>query len=273
MSQFESSERRITPSDHLLPISDLPPHAVLATLHSHTFPASKDARLRFGEQIELAKKLGIKVIAKTDHDNFSLKRKHLEMAAAAGITIIRGLEVTTRLPGKTKIPHVLVYSASPEKKLKVPKLGVKPHVLLQWVIDQGDEVFAAFAHPIPDQHPQYGHWKKHMASTDFMNSFTLSEIEKLLDKFPQLIDIGLGIEVMNMYYREYYQWILQFALEHGLVPVGGGDSHKKNQFIHGGGMWFYRDEVAGFTTAAQFLAHIKSGRGGTFYKQADERFG
>ncbi len=80
-------------------------------LHSHT--NASDGTLTPAELIALAKQIGLAALAITDHDTFEGYERALPIANAAGLDLVRGIELNSRLfvddAGHPKFAHVLVY--------------------------------------------------------------------------------------------------------------------------------------------------------------------
>ncbi|MGI8961555.1 MAG: PHP domain-containing protein [Bryobacteraceae bacterium] len=83
-------------------------------LHSHT--NESDGTLAPGELISVAKKIGLSAIAITDHDTFSGFEKAEPIAAEAGLDLLRGIELNSRLRPEIdrdqRHVHVLAYFPS-----------------------------------------------------------------------------------------------------------------------------------------------------------------
>jgi predicted metal-dependent phosphoesterase TrpH len=80
-------------------------------LHSHT--DESDGSLKPAELIDLAAKVGLEALAITDHDTFSGYEKALPVAQAAGLDLVRGIELSSIVPedgkGGYRSAHVLAY--------------------------------------------------------------------------------------------------------------------------------------------------------------------
>ena len=80
-------------------------------LHSHT--NASDGTLTPDELIALAQRIGLAGLAITDHDTFQGYERALPIANAAGLDLMRGIELNSRLfvddAGHPKFAHVLVY--------------------------------------------------------------------------------------------------------------------------------------------------------------------
>lgn len=83
-------------------------------LHSHT--NESDGTLTPAELVSLAKRIGLAAIAITDHDTFAGYEKAGSVAAAAGLDIVRGIELNSILglsiDGHQRHVHVLAYFPS-----------------------------------------------------------------------------------------------------------------------------------------------------------------
>lgn len=80
-------------------------------LHSHT--TESDGTLTPAELVALAKRIGLDAIAITDHDTFSGYEKALPFAHEAGLDLVRGIELSSRLKlledTETRYVHLLAY--------------------------------------------------------------------------------------------------------------------------------------------------------------------
>src|SRR5689334_21839452 len=79
-------------------------------LHSHT--NASDGSLTPRELVELAKRIGLDALAITDHETFAGYDAAVEFARAAGLELVRGIELNTQLhlPGGTRRTlHLLAY--------------------------------------------------------------------------------------------------------------------------------------------------------------------
>jgi hypothetical protein len=92
-------------------------------LHSHT--DESDGSLKPAELIDLAKKVGLEALAITDHDTFAGYETALPLAQAAGLDLVRGIELNSIVPdgGGYKSAHVLAYFPS----------GVPGHEFISWL--------------------------------------------------------------------------------------------------------------------------------------------
>jgi 3',5'-nucleoside bisphosphate phosphatase len=93
---------------------DPAPVAGFIDLHSHT--NESDGTLTPGELISLAKRVNLSAIAITDHDTFAGYEKARSLAAEAGVDLLRGIELNSRLspemdPDQRHV-HVLAYFPS-----------------------------------------------------------------------------------------------------------------------------------------------------------------
>jgi len=87
-------------------------------LHSHT--NASDGSLTPQELVELAKRIGLDALAITDHETFAGYDEAVQFARAAGLDLVRGIELNTQLdlPGGTRRTlHLLAYfpSSSPSE--------------------------------------------------------------------------------------------------------------------------------------------------------------
>jgi 3',5'-nucleoside bisphosphate phosphatase len=89
-------------------------------LHSHT--TESDGTSTPSELVALAKRIGLSAIAITDHDTFAGYEKAESVAAAAGLDLLRGIELNSRLSPATDSDqrhiHVLAYFPSGTPLLK-----------------------------------------------------------------------------------------------------------------------------------------------------------
>jgi len=92
------------------------PDSGFIDLHSHT--NESDGSLSPAELVSLAKKVGIEALSITDHDTFAGFEKAAPFARDAGLDLIRGIELNSRLkvPGSTepRYVHLLGYFPSGE---------------------------------------------------------------------------------------------------------------------------------------------------------------
>jgi 3',5'-nucleoside bisphosphate phosphatase len=83
-------------------------------LHSHT--TESDGTLTPAELVSLAKRIGLAAIAITDHDTFAGYEKAEPIAADAGLDLLRGIELNSRLnpaiDSDQRHVHVLAYFPS-----------------------------------------------------------------------------------------------------------------------------------------------------------------
>lgn len=77
----------------------------LCDLHTHT--TASDGMLSPAENVRLARQKGLAAVAITDHDTVAGIPEALEAARQYGITVIPGIEISTRMKGKDI--HVLGY--------------------------------------------------------------------------------------------------------------------------------------------------------------------
>jgi 3',5'-nucleoside bisphosphate phosphatase len=96
------------------PSGDSAPLAGFIDLHSHT--NESDGTLTPSELISLAKRIGLSAIAITDHDTFAGYEKAESLAAEAGLDLLRGIELNSRLSPEMdrdqRHVHVLAYFPS-----------------------------------------------------------------------------------------------------------------------------------------------------------------
>jgi len=81
-------------------------------LHSHT--NESDGSLTPKELIDLAVRTGLEALAITDHDTFSGYEKALPLARAAGLDLVHGIELNSRVNGDpgARYAHILAYFVS-----------------------------------------------------------------------------------------------------------------------------------------------------------------
>jgi 3',5'-nucleoside bisphosphate phosphatase len=70
-------------------------HAALVDLHAHT--TASDGSLSPAELVSLAKRRGLAALAVTDHDTFDGYEQALPFARDAGLDVVRGIELNSRL--------------------------------------------------------------------------------------------------------------------------------------------------------------------------------
>ena len=77
-------------------------------LHSHT--NESDGTLAPGELVSLAKRIGLRALAITDHDTFRGYEQALPFAHQAGLDLVCGIELNGRMaPGTKRSVHILAY--------------------------------------------------------------------------------------------------------------------------------------------------------------------
>ncbi len=80
-------------------------------LHSHT--NESDGSLTPKELIDLALRTGLEALAITDHDTFSGYEKALPLAQAAGLDLVHGIELNSRVSvNGARYAHILAYFVS-----------------------------------------------------------------------------------------------------------------------------------------------------------------
>ena len=93
---------------------DPAPLAGFVDLHSHT--NESDGTLTPAELVFLAKRIGLSAVAITDHDTFAGYEKAEPVAVEAGVDLLRGIELNSRLSpavdGHQRHVHVLAYFPS-----------------------------------------------------------------------------------------------------------------------------------------------------------------
>jgi 3',5'-nucleoside bisphosphate phosphatase len=93
---------------------DSAPLAGFVDLHSHT--NESDGTLTPADLISLAKRIGLSAIAITDHDTFAGYEKAKSVAGAAGLDLVRGIELNSILTLSTdshqRHVHILAYFPS-----------------------------------------------------------------------------------------------------------------------------------------------------------------
>ncbi len=85
--------------------------ALLIDLHSHT--TASDGTFSPAELIQAARDSGVEVLGITDHDTFAGHDSALPLARDAGIDLICGIEVSTKLHGRSV--HLLGYFFHPDE--------------------------------------------------------------------------------------------------------------------------------------------------------------
>lgn len=253
---------------HLLHRSEVPSGAFLFNAHGHNWPESLDAQSHWSQRVVAAKQAGWNAIAKTNHDHVGYSSRQEAQAESAGVLVLEGAEFTTRLGHR--LPHMLVYSASSKnlRRFGVPPFLHTPTQLLRWAQHQPD-TFVAFAHPLPDELLQDPILKNKILPTERLTSFRMSEIETLVNQFPEMIASGmLGLEVINKRWRDYSTQLWEFCDATGVIPIAGCDDHSLKHLRIGAGMWF--EETP--SSARELLKALSAGKGGTFYQAIDEKF-
>ena len=87
----------------------------LIDLHSHTI--ASDGSLRPEELVDLAARTGLAALAITDHDTFAGYDEAFPFARRAGLDLVRGIELNSRLllaRGELRFLHLLAYWPSAE---------------------------------------------------------------------------------------------------------------------------------------------------------------
>jgi len=74
-------------------------------LHSHT--TASDGTFSPAQLVEEAQRIGLRTLGITDHDTFSGYDEALPLARAAGLDLVRGIELSTKLNGHSV--HLLGY--------------------------------------------------------------------------------------------------------------------------------------------------------------------
>jgi predicted metal-dependent phosphoesterase TrpH len=90
-------------------------------LHMHS--TLSDGSLPVPELVELVRQAGVTVFAITDHDSVAGYEQASELARAAGIELLSGIEISTRLESLEL--HILGYGFDPEHPLLVEKLAAQ----------------------------------------------------------------------------------------------------------------------------------------------------
>ena len=178
-------------------------------LHLHTNRGSADSNLAPKDLIERARAIGIGAVCITEHDNVWDLKEIAAAAAAAGVTCIRGMEVTTEMG------HVGVFGLSEyvsgiyklaELRKVVDKLGgimVANHPF-RYKLDPRFSFINPDHEPIDPEHPERA---------------AKLEIIKLCD----------AIEVLNAACSEEENiFALKVARVLGRPEVAGSDSHSAN---------------------------------------------
>ena len=178
-------------------------------LHLHTNRGSADSNLSPKDLIERARAIGIGAVCITEHDNVWDLKEIAASAAAAGVTCIRGMEVTTEMG------HVGVFGLSEyvggiyklaELRKVVDKLGgimVANHPF-RYKLDPRFSFINPDHEPIDPEHPEPA---------------TKLEIIRMCD----------AIEVLNAACSEEENlFALRVARLLGRAEVAGSDSHSAN---------------------------------------------
>lgn len=87
-------------------------------LHTHT--TASDGMQSPEENVRLAKEKGLAAVAITDHDTVAGVKEACEAGVKYGITVVPGVEISTRAGGKDI--HVLGYYVDPENELFLSRL-------------------------------------------------------------------------------------------------------------------------------------------------------
>jgi predicted metal-dependent phosphoesterase TrpH len=177
-------------------------------LHLHTNRGSSDSNMSPAELIARAQALGIGAVCITEHDNMWDLREVAELAAAAGVLILRGMEVTTDLG------HVGVFG------LERYVGGIYKLAELRRVADAAGGILVA-NHPF-----RY--------KLDARFSFINPDSEPIDPEHPeraaklQIFRLVDAIEVLNgACSEEENRFALQVARALGLAEVAGSDSHSE----------------------------------------------
>ncbi|HXD89844.1 MAG TPA: PHP domain-containing protein [Candidatus Binataceae bacterium] len=178
-------------------------------LHLHTNRGSADSNLSPKDLIDRARTIGIGAVCITEHDNVWDLKEIAPMATEAGVTCIRGMEVTTEMGhvGVFGLPEYVggIYKLAGLRKL-VDDLGgimIANHPF-RYKLDPRFSFINSDHQPIDVEHPE--------------------RAAKL-----EIIQMCDAIEVLNAACsEEENQFALRVARELGLAEVAGSDSHSAN---------------------------------------------
>jgi predicted metal-dependent phosphoesterase TrpH len=177
-------------------------------LHLHTNRGSSDSNMTPNELIERARALGIGAVCITEHDNMWDLLEVAELAAAAGVLLLRGMEVTT------DFGHIGVFG------LERYVGGIYKLKELRRVADGADGLLVA-NHPF-----RY--------KLDARFSFINPDSEPIDPAYPEraakleIFHLVDAIEVLNgACSEEENQFALKVARRLGLAEVAGSDSHSE----------------------------------------------
>jgi predicted metal-dependent phosphoesterase TrpH len=177
-------------------------------LHLYTNRGSSDSNMTPNELIERARALGIGAVCITEHDNMWDLLEVAELAAAAGVLLLRGMEVTT------DFGHIGVFG------LERYVGGIYKLKELRRVADGADGLLVA-NHPF-----RY--------KLDARFSFINPDSEPIDPAYPEraakleIFHLVDAIEVLNgACSEEENQFALKVARRLGLAEVAGSDSHSE----------------------------------------------
>ncbi len=178
-------------------------------LHLHTNRGSADSNLSPKDLIDRARTIGIGAVCITEHDNVWDLREIAPMATEAGVTCIRGMEVTTEMG------HVGVFGI-PEYVGGIYKLAG-----LRKVVDDRGGIMIA-NHPFRYKlDPRFSFINSDHQPIDVEHPERAAKLE--------IIQMCDAIEVLNAgCSEEENQFALKVARELGLAEVAGSDSHSAN---------------------------------------------
>jgi len=181
-----------------------PSHHFSIDLHIHTNRGSADSELTPADLIERARELGIDAVCITEHDAMWDVGEIARIAAAAGVSVLRGMEVTTEA-GHVGAFGLEGYTAG------IYKLGE-----LRRIADRQGAILIA-------NHPFRYKLDARMAFLDD-RPFDLTHPERAAElEIFRMVD---AIEVLNgACSEEENRFALAVARHLGLAEVAGSDSH------------------------------------------------
>ena len=178
-------------------------------LHLHTNRGSADSNLAPKDLIERARAIGIGAVCITEHDNVWDLKEIAAAAAAAGVTCIRGMEVTTEMG------HVGVFGLSEYVS------GIYKLAELRKVVDKFGGIMVA-NHPFRYKlDPRFSFINPDHQPIDVEHPERAAKL-----KIFEMVD---AIEVLNgACSEEENLFALKVARTLGLAEVAGSDSHSAN---------------------------------------------
>jgi predicted metal-dependent phosphoesterase TrpH len=178
-------------------------------LHLHTNRGSADSNLSPKDLIDRARSISIGAVCITEHDNLWDLKEIAPMAAEAGVTCIRGMEVTTEMG------HVGVFGL-PEYVSGIYKLAG-----LRRIVDEYGGIMIA-NHPFRYKlDPRFSFLNSDQEPIDIEHPERAAKLE--------IIQMCDAVEVLNAACsEEENQFALKVARSLGLAEVAGSDSHSAN---------------------------------------------